>query len=85
MKARQGFLIIEPIKEEVKTSSGFIHSGNDANNMKASKAKVISFGDKVEGINEGDIVLYAKGRSFPIVIDGETRTMITDNDLLVVL
>ena len=58
MKAVNHYLVIEPIKEALKKVGGLILTDETNEDNRYLKAKVISIGNLVEGINENDIVYY---------------------------
>mgnify|MGYP003676564060 FL=1 len=60
MKAVNHYLVIEPIKQELKKVGGLILTDEVNEDNRYLKAKVISTGNLVEGINEGDVVYYDK-------------------------
>ena len=60
MKAVNHYLIIDMIKDEPKTIGGLILTDQTNEDNRYLKARVISIGDLVEGINEGDIIYYDK-------------------------
>ena len=60
MKAVNHYLIIERIKEGPKKIGGLILTEDTDEDNRYAKAKVISIGNLVEGINENDIVYYDK-------------------------
>jgi len=60
MKAVNHYLIIEPIKEGPKKVGGLILTDEVNEDNRYIKAKVISIGNNVEGINEEDVVYYDK-------------------------
>ena len=60
MKAVNHYLVIEPIKEALKKVGGLILTDEINEDNRYLKAKVISIGNLVEGINENDIVYYDK-------------------------
>jgi len=60
MKAVNNYLIIEPIKEGPKKVGGLILTDEVNEDNRYLKAKVISIGNLVEGINEEDVVYYDK-------------------------
>ena len=60
MKAVNHYLIIDMIKDEPKTVGGLILTEETDVDNRYLKAKVISIGNMVEGINEGDIIHYDK-------------------------
>ena len=60
MKAVNHYLIIEQIKEGPKKVGGLILTDEVNEDNRYIKAKVISVGNLVEGINENDVVYYDK-------------------------
>ncbi len=60
MKAVNHYLVIEPIKGETKKVGGLILTDEVNEDNRYKKAKVISTGNLVEGINKGDVVYYDK-------------------------
>tara|TARA_R110002111_G_scaffold879_2_gene6415 strand:+ start:224 stop:481 length:258 start_codon:yes stop_codon:yes gene_type:complete len=60
MKAVNHYLVIDPIKEGPKKVGGLILTDEINEDNRYIKAKVISIGNLVEGINENDIVYYDK-------------------------
>ena len=60
MKAVNYYIIIEIIKEGPKKVGGLILTDEVNEDNRYIKAKVISIGNLVEGIKDGDIVYYDK-------------------------
>ena len=60
MKAVNHYLVIDPIKEGPKKVGGLILTDEINEDNRYLKAKVISTGNLVEGINKGDVVYYDK-------------------------
>jgi len=60
MKAVNHYIIIELIKEEPKKVGGLILTDDINEDNRYLKAKVISVGNLVEGVNENDVVYYDK-------------------------
>ena len=60
MKAVNHYIIIENIKDEEKKVGGLILTEEIDDDNRYLKAKVISIGDNVQGIQEEDIVYYDK-------------------------
>ena len=59
MKAVNHYLIIDMIKEEPKVG-GLILTDETNEDNRYLKAKVVSIGNNVEGIEEGDVIYYDK-------------------------
>jgi len=60
MKAVNHYLVIERIKDEPTKVGGLILTDQTDEDNRYLKAKVISIGNNVEGIEEGDIIYYDK-------------------------
>jgi co-chaperonin GroES (HSP10) len=60
MKAVNNYIIVEKIKLEQKKVAGLIMTEKTDDDNRYIKAKVISVGNLVEGINDKDIVYYDK-------------------------
>ena len=60
MKAVNYYLIIERIKDEPNEVGGLILTEELDDDNRYLKAKVISIGNIVEGIKEGDVIYYDK-------------------------
>ena len=60
MKAVNHYLVIERIKDEPTKVGGLILTDQTDEDNRYLKAKVISIGNLVEGIEEGDIIYYDK-------------------------
>ena len=60
MKAVNSYIIIEPIKEGPKKVGGLVLTDEINEDNRYLKAKVISTGNLVEGINKDDVVYYDK-------------------------
>ena len=60
MKAVNHYLIIERIKDEPTKVGGLILTDEIDEDNRYLKAKVISIGNNVEGIKEGDVIHYDK-------------------------
>ena len=60
MRAVNNYIIVEKIKQGPKKVGGLILTEDINEDNRYIKAKVISIGNLVEGINEKDIVYYDK-------------------------
>lgn len=85
MKPIGKYIVIKTIEEEIKTSSGLLLSAEDANQMRYKKGLVIKPGSTVEVIKEDDRIYYDKRAGFTMLIENEPYTIITENDVVVVL
>ncbi len=85
MKPIGKYIVIKTIEEEIKTSSGLLLSAEDASQMRYKKGLVIKPGSTVEVINENDEIYYDKRAGFTMLIENEPYTIISENDVVVVL
>ena len=78
------YIVISIVDEEIKTDSGIILSGEDANQFRYRKGKVVKPGTDVLAIKEGDIIYFDKGHSFTMIIKDVQYTIIRESDVVVV-
>lgn len=78
-------IVIKSIDEEIKTSSGLLLSSDDANQLRYKKGRVVKPGTDVSVIAEGDEIYYDKRAGYTMLINNEPYTIITQNDVVVVL
>ena len=78
-------IVIKTIEEEIKTSSGLLLSSEDANQLRYKKGKVVKPGTDVTVISEGDEIYYDKRAGYTMLINKEPYTIISQNDVVVVL
>ena len=83
MKAINHFVVIDKIKEEKKQSGLLLTESTDTDN-RYLRAKVISVGNLVEGLKEGDTVRYDKHNGFGIDIDKKLYYVISLRDIVIV-
>jgi co-chaperonin GroES (HSP10) len=85
MRSIGNYIVVSPIDEEVKTGSGITLTGNDMDQFRYKKAKVVKPGTDVTTINEGDVLYYDKSHSFTMMIEDTQYTIIQLRDVVVVL
>lgn len=85
MKAIGKYIVVKQIEEEVRTDSGIILSGDDTNQFRYKKGKVICPGTDVNCIDVDDVIYYDKGHSFTMLINDENHTIILERDVVVVV
>lgn len=85
MKPIGNNVVIKTIEEEIKTSSGLLLSSEDANQLRYKKGTVIKPGTDVSVIKQGDEIYYDKRAGYTMLIDNEPYTIISQNDIVVVL
>jgi len=85
MKPIGKYIIVKDIQESIKTESGLILSGEDTNQLRYKRAKVIAPGTDVSVIDEGNELYYDKANSFTMLIDDTQYTIISERDVVVLL
>ena len=58
MKAINYYIIVDKIKAEQKTIAGLVITENIDEEGRYSKGKVVSAGNLVEGVKDGDVINY---------------------------
>jgi co-chaperonin GroES (HSP10) len=84
MKPIGKYILIQQVKEEIKTDSGLLLSANDVSQIRYRKAIVVKPGTDVETINSDDTIYYDSRAGHTMVISGEQYTVITERDVVVV-
>lgn len=79
------YIVVKNIDETIKTESGLLLSGEDANQLRYKRCCVIAPGTDVSVIEEGDELYYDKAHSFTMLIDDVQYTVISERDVVVVL
>ena len=69
MKPIGKYIAIKEIKEEVKTKSGLLLSGDDVDGIRYKKANVSESGTDVNVINKGDTIYYDSRAGYSMFID----------------
>ena len=85
MKAVNKYIIVETIVEEMKTESGLLLSGDDTNQLRYKKARVINPGTNVDTVQEGDVIYYDKSSGHTMILQDKKYTIILERDVVVVL
>jgi len=86
MKAIGRNLIIEKIKEgTTKTKGGLLLAENQREDIRYTEADVLSVGEQVEGLKEGDKIFFDRHAGHKIEIDKKTYHVIKAQDVVVVL
>jgi len=78
-------IVIKTIEEEIVTASGLMLSADDANQLRYKKGIIIKPGTDVTVINEGDEIYYDKRAGYTMLINDVPYTIISQNDVVVVL
>jgi chaperonin GroES len=86
MKAIGRNLIIEKIKEgTTKTKGGLLLAENQREDIRYTEADILSVGEQVEGLKEGDKIFFDRHAGHKIEIDKKTYHVIKAQDVVVVL
>lgn len=86
MKAVNKYIIISPIKEEVKPNeSGLILTEKHQDDVRYRKAKVESVGNLVEGLTAETEIYYDKHAGYGIEFSGTLYQVIKEQDVIAVL
>ena len=86
MKAIGRNLIIEKIKEgTTKTKGGLLLAENQREDIRYTEADILSVGEQVEGLKEGDKIFFDRHAGHKIEIDKKTYYVIKAQDVVVVL
>ena len=84
MKAVNHYIIIDPIKNEPKKVGGLILTDEVNEDNRYLKAKVVSVGNLVEGIQIDDIVYYDKHAGHGIQHKDKFYGVIKQNDVVLI-
>ena len=79
------YILITTIDEQIKTDSGLLLTGSDADKFRYKKGLVVKPGTNVEVIKENDLIYYDKGAGYTMLIDNMPYTIIREADVVVVL
>jgi co-chaperonin GroES (HSP10) len=83
MKAIGKYIVITPIVEELKTSSGLLLTDEDA--LRYKKGVVVEPGSLVDTIVSGDKIYYDKNAGHKIMVGNDVYMIILERDVVVVL
>lgn len=84
MKAINRFIIIEKLKDEPKTIAGLELTESTDTDTRYDRAKVVSVGNLVEGLANGDIIQYDKHSGFGISVKSEYYHVISIGDVVII-
>lgn len=77
------YIIVNPVVEELKTSSGMLLT--DETTLRYKKGVVVEPGTQVDSVNSGDQIYYDKNAGHSIMINDEIYLIILERDVVVVL
>ena len=84
MQAINDYVIVDIIKEESKKVSGLILTDETDESNRYKKANIISVGNIVEGVKEGDTIFYDKHAGHDIGYNNELYRVIRMRDIVLV-
>lgn len=83
-KAVGKFLIIEPVKEELKNSLGMQISLSDDNQIRYRRAKAISVGNLIDTVKEGQMVYFDRNGAHQVMLNDQTLSVVVERDIVLV-
>ena len=84
MKAINNYLVVETIKEGMKEVGGLLLTEELDSDNRYLKAKIISAGNLVEGLKDGEIVYYDKHAGHGISYKDKLYHVIRSQDVVLV-
>lgn len=85
MKVLNKFILIDKIIEQKETKSGLLLSGEDSDDLRYHKARIIEPGTNVLHINTGDVILFDKVAGHDVFIGESRYYLIQEKDVVCVL
>jgi len=85
MRAVNKYIIINQIIEEAKTSSGLLLTNVENDEMRYGKGTILSIGNEVLAVKEGDLIYFDKRGGHQVRIDGVVYGVIKEADVVVIL
>ena len=79
------YILVTTIDEQIKTESGLLLTGSDADKFRYKKGLVVKPGTNVDVIKENDLIYYDKGAGYTMLIYNMPYTIIREADVVVVL
>ena len=84
MQAINYYLVVSDIKEEQKNIAGLIFTEKTDVDNRYTKARIISCGNKTEGVKEGNIIYYDKYAGHGIAYRDDFYKVIKVSDVILV-
>ena len=84
MQAINDYVIVDKIKEGPKKVSGLILTDETDEDNRYKKANIISVGEMVEVVKEGDVIFYDKHAGHDIGYNDELYRVIRMRDIVLV-
>ena len=84
MQAVNNYIIIDPIKVEIKEEEGLLIMDQHVDDIRYLKANVISIGNLTKGIKVGDTIYYDRRAGHGIEYDNNLYQVIKQQDVVLV-
>ena len=84
MKAINRYIVVDKIKVEPKMVAGLIMTDDTDSDNRYLRAKIISTGNIVEGLKDGDIIFYDKHAGHDISWKDTLYKVIRDVDVVLI-
>ena len=84
MKAINDYVIVDIIKKGPKKVGGFILTDDTDKDNRYKKANIISVGNEVKIVKEGDVIFYDKHAGYDIGYNDELYRVIRSRDIVLV-
>jgi co-chaperonin GroES (HSP10) len=84
LRAVNYYIVIDKIKEAPKTVGGLELTQKQNEDVRYLKGRIVSVGDKIDSLKEGDIVRYDKHAGHGIEWNDYLYYVITINDIVLV-
>lgn len=85
MKAVGKYVLVKEVQESHKSQGGLLLTSKDTIGMMYRKGEVVSFGQGVTYLKEGDDIYYNKLTTHEVRIGEDLYTVVQDKDVVVVL
>lgn len=83
MKAIGSHVVLRKVEEEVKSKSGLILTEANEMNIRYKLAEVVTAGEDVKDLSEGDQVYFDSAAGSDIRIGGEKLTVVYERNIVV--
>ena len=84
MKAINNYVVVDKMKTEPKTVAGLIMTDDTDVDNRYVRAKIISTGNLVEGLKDGDNIYYDKHAGHAITWENDLYQVIQSRDVVLV-
>jgi len=85
MKAVGRYILVKEVQESHKSQGGLLLTSKDTVGMMYRKGEVVSFGQGVTYLKEGNDIYYNKLTTHEVRIGEDLYTVVQDKDVVVVL